>query len=357
MKKIVCFITLIFILFSLSACSGENYSDSSKNIVGIALPTHSLQRWSQDGSNMKEQFEQKGYNVDLEYANDDTNTQIQQIQNMIIRGCKVIIIGSIDGTKITDIIKEASDAGITIISYDRLIRNSEDIDYYATFYNYMVGSIQGQYIIDSLNLTSNKGPFNFEIFAGSPDDNNATFFYNGAMEKLKPYIDSGVLTVKSGQTEFNDVATQSWDTDIAAARMDKILEIYGANEKIDAVLSSNDSCAMGVMNSLTKAGYGSSEKPFPILTGQDCDKLNVPAILKGQQSMSVFKDTRVLASKVVEMTESILKGEDVEINDTTSYDNGKKIIPSYLCEPTYADKNNYKEILIDSGYYSESDIR
>jgi len=356
-KKIFCFILGILTLFSMSACGNEKDTDISKNIIGIALPTHSLQRWSQDGSNMKEQFEKKGYAVDLEYANDDIDTQIQQVENMIIRGCKVIIIGSIDGTKITDIIKEASDAGIKIISYDRLIKDSENIDYYATFDNYMVGTLQGQYLIDKLGLDNNKGPFNLEIFAGSPDDNNATFFYNGAMDKLKPYIDSGVLKVKSGQIKFADVTTQSWDTDIAAARMDKIVKIYGANEKIDAVLSSNDSCAMGVIQSLSKAGYGSAEKPFPLLTGQDCDKLNVSEILKGHQSMSIFKDTRILAEKVVEMTESILKGEDVEVTDTETYDNGKKVIPSYLCEPTYADKDNYKEILINSGYYTENDIK
>ncbi len=357
LKKILCLILSILTLFSISACGNENNEELSKDIIGIALPTHSLQRWSQDGSNMKEQFEQKGYTVDLEYANDDTETQIQQLQNMIIRGCKVIIIGSIDGTKITDVIKEASNAGIKIISYDRLIRDSENIDFYATFDNYMVGTLQGQYLIDKLELDNGKGPFNLEIFAGSPDDNNATFFYNGAMDKLRPYIDSGVLKVKSGQIEFTNVTTQSWDTDIAASRMDKIVGLYGANEKIDAILSSNDSCAMGVIQSLTKAGYGSAEKPFPLLTGQDCDKLNVSEILKGHQSMSIFKDTRILAEKVVEMTESILKGEDVEVNDTETYDNGKKIIPSYLCEPTYADKSNYKEILIDSGYYTENDIK
>lgn len=220
----------------------------------------------------------------------------------------------------------------------------------------MVGTIQGQYIVDKLGLEKNKGPFNLEICAGSPDDNNATFFYNGAMEKLQPYIDRGVLKVKSGQISFSDTATQSWDTNVAAARMDKIAAMYGADEKIDVVLSSNDSCAMGVIKSLEKAGYGSTNKPFPILTGQDCDKLNVSEILKDKQSMSIFKDTRVLASKVVEMTDSILKGEDVEVNDTESYDNGKKIIPSYLCEPIYADKSNYKELLIDSGYYTENDI-
>ncbi len=356
MKRIFYLFAVLFLLSNFVACGSNEDTNESLGLVGIALPTHSLQRWSQDGSNMKEQFEQNGYTVDLEYANDDIDTQIQQIQNMIIRGCDVIIIGSIDGTKITDVIKEAADSGIKIISYDRLIRDSEYIDYYATFDNYMVGTIQGKYIVDKLGLKNNKGPFNLEIFAGSPDDNNATFFYNGAMDELKPYIESRVLNVKSGQIEFVDVTTQSWDTDIAAARMEKIAAMYSDNEKIDAVLSSNDSCAMGVIKALEKAGYGSADKPFPLITGQDCDKLNVAAVLQNKQSMSIFKDTRILASKVVEMTESILKGEDVEVNDTKTYDNGKKIVPSYLCEPGYVDKSNYKEILIDSGYYKESDI-
>lgn len=359
MIKIIRLLTIIFVTFGLVACESnekQTISENSNKIIGIALPTQSLQRWSQDGSNMKAQFEESGYNVDLEYANDDIETQIQQIQNMIIRGCNIIIIGSIDGTKITDIIKEAADNNIKIISYDRLIMNSDDIDYYATFDNYMVGTIQGQYIVDKLGLQSNKGPFNLEICAGSPDDNNATFFYNGAMEKLQPYIDSGVLNVKSGQISFSDTATQSWDTNTAMTRMEKIIAMYEENEKIDAVLSSNDSCAMGVIRAFEKAGYGTPDKPFPVLTGQDCDKLSVSEILKDKQSMSIFKDTRTLATKVVEMTESLLKGEEVEVNDTESYNNGKKVVPSYLCEPVYADKNNYKEILIDSGYYKESDI-
>ncbi len=362
MKKILlCVIATIFSVFCFVGCdekSSENNltAENQKEIIGISLPTHSLQRWSQDGANMKEQFEQKGYSVDLEYANDDIDTQIQQIQNMTIKGCKIIIIGSIDGTKLTDVIAEAANEGVKIIAYDRLIMGSENVDYYATFDNYMVGTLQGEYIIDKLNLQSNKGPFNLEIFTGSPDDNNATFFYNGAMEKLKPYIDSGVLKVKSGQIDFNDVSTQNWDTDIATQRMDKIVAMYSPTEKIDVVLSSNDSVAMGIINSLSKAGYGTSEKPFPVLTGQDCDILNVSAILNDKQSMSIFKDTRVLAKKVVEMTEAVLKGEDVEVNNTETYDNGKKVVQSYLCEPVYADKNNYKEILIDSGYYTEKDI-
>ncbi len=357
MKKIIWLFTIIFVLFCMTACEDDESDNMSNNKIGIAMPTQSLQRWNQDGTNMKKQFEDAGYIVDLEYANDDVETQIQQIENMIIRKCDIIIIGSIDGTKLTDVIKEAADAGVKIISYDRLIMGSENIDYYVTFDNYMVGALQGQYIIDKLGLESNKGPFNLEIITGSPDDNNALFFYNGAMEKLKPYIDSGVLKVKSGQTEFIDASTQKWDTTVAAERMERIINLYNSDEKIDAVLSSNDSCAMGAIKAFEKAGYGTQDKPFPILTGQDCDKLNVMAILEDKQSMSVFKDTRDLAIKTVEMTENILKGNDVEINDNESYNNGKKVIQSYLCNPIYVDKNNYKDVLISSGYYAEEDIK
>ncbi|HOJ78105.1 MAG TPA: sugar ABC transporter substrate-binding protein [Bacillota bacterium] len=355
MKKIIISLLAFVMIFSLVGC---NKKASNKILVGVAMPTQSLQRWNQDGSNMKKQLEEKGYQVDLQYANNDVNTQIQQLENMITKGCKVLVIASIDGSALTDVLKKAADNDIRVIAYDRLIMNTEDVDYYATFDNFKVGVIQGRYIEEKLGLKEGNGPFIGELFAGSPDDNNATFFYNGAMSILQPYINDGKLVITSKQTDFTTIAIQGWDSAKAQARMDNLITAhYAGGKKLDFVLSPNDSLAIGIVTSLKNAGFGTASKPYPIITGQDCDKPNVIAMINGQQSMSIFKDTRTLASKVVEMVDALMKGEEAPINDTETYNNGVKTVPSFLCDPVYADANNYKEILIDSGYYKESDLQ
>ncbi|MFO7295579.1 MAG: sugar ABC transporter substrate-binding protein [Clostridia bacterium] len=366
MKKFIIFILAAALMLSITACGSSTSSNPSSGssaekkdiLIGVAMPTQSLQRWNQDGANLKAQLEAKGYKVDLQYANNDVNTQIQQIENMILKGCKVLVIASIDGSALTDVLKKAAENNIKVIAYDRLIMQSEHVDYYATFDNFKVGVIQGQYIEEKLGLKEGKGPYNIEIFGGAPDDNNSLFFYNGAMSVLKPYIDNGQLVVVSGQTDFVTVAIPNWDSAKAQARMDNLITAYYADEtRLDAILSPNDSLAIGIVASLKNNGYGTPDKPYPILTGQDCDKANVIAMINGQQSMSVFKDTRVLAAKVVEMVEAILEGKEVPVNDTETYHNGVKVVPSYLCEPVYVDVNNYKEILLDSGYYTEADLQ
>ena len=326
--------------------------------VGVSMPTQSLQRWNQDGSNMKLQLEAAGYEVDLQYAGDnDIPTQVSQIENMITGGCKVLVIAAIDGSALTEVLKEAKSNNIPVIAYDRLIMNSDAVSYYATFDNFKVGTIQGTYIKDKLDLDNAAGPFNIELFTGSPDDNNVNFFFGGAMSILQPYIDSGKLVVKSGQTEKAQCATANWSTEESQKRMENLITSMGygpEGTKLDAVLSSNDSVANGITNALVAAGY--TAENFPILTGQDCDKPAMKNILAGTQSMSIFKDTRTLASQVVGMVNSILSGKEPEINDTETYDNGTGIIPSFLCDPVFADASNYKQLLIESGYYAEADL-
>lgn len=351
---------------SSSSASSAATTDSAKGtdtatggqLIGVAMPTQSLQRWNQDGANMKKELEGKGYKVDLQYANNDVNTQIQQIENMIVKASKVLVIAAIDGSALTDVLKKAADNGVKVIAYDRLIMKSPNVDYYATFDNFKVGVIQGQYIESKLGLKDGKGPFNIEPFGGSPDDNNANFFFNGAYSVLKPYIDSGKLVVTSGQKDFAKIAIQGWDSAKAQARMDNLITAnYAGGKKLDAILSPNDSLAIGIIASLKNAGFGSSDKPYPIITGQDCDKPNVIAMINGQQSMSIFKDTRTLASKVVEMVDALLQGKEAPVNDTETYNNDSKVVPSFLCDPVYADKDNYKQILVESGYYSEADLK
>lgn len=360
MKKVIALMLTATLTLGLAGCGAAKTTSSGtkSQLIGVAMPTQSLQRWNQDGANMKKQLEAKGYKVDLQYANNDVNTQTQQIENMVTKGAKVLVIASIDGSALTDVLKKAADNNVKVIAYDRLIMNTGNVDYYATFDNFKVGVTQGNYIVDKLGLKDGKGPFNIELFGGSPDDNNATFFFNGAMSILKPYIDNGKLVVASGQKDFTKIAIQGWDSAKAQARMDNLITSnYASGKKLDAVLSPNDSLAIGIVASLKNNGFGTTSKPYPIITGQDCDKPNVIAMINGQQSMSIFKDTRTLAAKVVEMVDAVLQGKKADVNDTKSYNNGSKVVPSFLCDPVYADKDNYKKILIDSGYYKESDLK
>ena len=303
---------------------------------------------------VKGAIEAKGGSCEVFSADGDAANQISQVENQISNGCDLLVIASIDGSSLGEPLKQAKEAGIPVIAYDRLLMNSDAVSYYATFDNYMVGQKQGEYLVEALDLENQDGPFNIELFTGDPGDNNCNFFFGGAMDVLQPYIDEGKLVVKSGQTEFEQVATPNWDSAKAQDRMDTIIAgNYADGTNLDAVLCSNDSTSLGVQNALAASYTGE----YPVITGQDCDTPNVKNIAAGKQAMSVFKDTRALASQVVKMVDSIMKGEEVEVNDTETYDNGSGVVPSYLCEPVVVTKDNYQEILIDSGYYAEDQIK
>lgn len=364
MKKLMACALAAVMVFSLSAC-GVSGSEIASNDpadqhrgktkrIAVAMPTKDLQRWVQDGTNMKKELEKAGFTVDLQYANNDIATQVSQIENMISTNPDVLVVASIDGSALGTALQGAKDKNIKVIAYDRLIMESDAVSYYATFDNELVGELQGKYIEEKLDLKNAQGPFHIELFTGSSDDNNCNFFFGGAMKILQPYIDSGKLIVKSGSTTLAECATPNWSTEEAQKRMENLLSAYYSDgTKLDAILSSNDSVANGITNALAASYKGE----FPILTGQDCDITSVKNIIAGKQSMSIFKDTRKLAAKVVEMVTAIEEGKEVEVNDTETYDNGKGVIPSYLCEPVFADGENYEELLIDSGYYSESDLK
>lgn len=337
--------------------NGQQAAGEKQYYVGIAMPTQSSQRWIQDGGNMKKILEGRGYKVDLQYAEDNIDAQIAQLENMITKGVNCLVIASIDGESLTNVLKKAAAAKIPVIAYDRLIRNSPYVDYYATFDNYKVGVQQGGYIVEKLGLKQGKGPYNIEIFAGSPDDNNAYFFYNGAMDQLNPYIKSGKLVVRSGQIEFAKVATLRWDGATAQQRMDNILTAYYTSANVDAVLSPYDGISIGILSALKSSGYGRGGKKLPIVTGQDAELPSVKSIIAGEQAHTVFKDTRVLAEKAANMVDAVLQGKPAEVNDTKTYNNGVKVVPSYLCEPVSVDITNYKEVLIGSGYYTEDQLK
>ena len=359
MKKRLVGILLCIVMVAslLVACGKKDEEAGGKGdgkTIGVAMPTKTLQRWNQDGENMEKQLKKAGYKVDLQYGDDDIPTQVSQIENMIANDVSLLVIASIEGDSLGTVLAQAKEKEIPVIAYDRLIMNTDAVSYYATFDNYMVGTKQGEYIEEALDLKNAAGPFNIELITGDPGDNNARFFFDGAMDVLNPYIDAGKLVVKSGQTDFATVATADWKTENAQTRMENIISSYYADgTQLDAVMASNDSTALGTANALTASYTGT----WPILTGQDCDIANVKNMIAGKQSMSIFKDTRDLATQVVKMVDAIMKGGEAPVNDKESYDNGKGIVPTYLCEPVFANVNNYEELLIDSGYYTADQLK
>ena len=363
-NKIKLLALLLCLALTCSLFAGCGPGGNEGKIIGVSMPSKNLQRWNQDGENIKKQLEAKGYQVNLQFSEIDPqdenvgiNMQISQIDSMIDNNCQVLLIAAINGPALSGVLQKAADKKIKIIAYDRLIMDSPNVDYYTTFNNFDVGVMQGEYIEKALDLKNSEGPYNIEIFSGSPNDNNATFFYNGAMNILQPYIDSGKLVVQSGEVDFAVTSIMDWVSEAAQQRMDKLLKAYYNNgTELHAVLSPNDGLAIGIIRALRAAGFGEG-KTFPVLTGQDCDIESVIAMINGEQSMSVFKDTRALAARTVEMVDDIIVRKTASTNDSKTYHNGVKIVPTYICTPVFADKDNYKQILINSGYYNESDLK
>ena len=350
-----------FIATALAAALGLTLSVSAdaqdKGTVGVSMPTKSSARWISDGDSMVKVLKEKGYKADLQYADDDIPNQLAQIENMVTKGAKVLVIAAIDGTTLTNALQKAADKGVKIVAYDRLIKGSKNVDYYATFDNFQVGVLQATSITDKLGLKAGKGPFNIELFGGSPDDNNAFFFYDGAMSVLKPYIDSGKLVVRSKQMGMDKVGTLRWDGAVAQARMDNLLSAFYGKDKVHAVLSPYDGLSIGILSSLKGVGYCTAAQPCPIVSGQDAEIASVKSMLRGEQYSTIFKDTRELAKVTGNMIDAMLSGKKVEINDTKTYNNGVKVVPSYLLKPVPVDISNWQPILIGSGYYKESQIK
>ena len=342
--------------FVVAACIGGALAQG-KPTIGIAMPTKASARWIDDGNNMVKVLKERGYGTDLQYAEDDVPNQLSQVENMVAKGVKALVIAAIDGTTLSDVLKQAKAAGITVIAYDRLIRDTPNVDYYATFDNFQVGVLQAQSIEQGLGLKDGKGPFNIELFGGSPDDNNAFFFYDGAMSVLQPMIDAGEIAVASGQMGMDKVGTLRWDGAAAQARMDTILSTYYADKRVDAVLSPYDGISRGIIASLKQVGYYTADKPAPVVTGQDAELPSVKSILAGEQTSTVFKDTRNLAAQAAKMADQMLKGSTVDTNDTKTYDNGVKVVPSFLLDMVLVTKDNVQKELVDSGYYKASDLQ
>ncbi len=348
-----------------TADKGSDAASTAGALIGVTMPTRVSERWIRDGDSLKGALESLGYKVDLQYAGDDIPTQTQQLDNQITKGVKLLIIASIDGKTLTTQLENAKAAKIPVIAYDRLILNSPNVDYYATFDNFKVGVQQATSLLTGLKVLNADGSkaagakkgLNVELFAGSPDDNNATFFFNGAMSVLKPYLDDGTLVVKSKQTDFKTVAILRWKAETAQARMENLItSTYKGGAKVDGVLSPYDGLSIGILSALKSNGYGTAQQPYPVVTGQDAEEASVKSIKKNEQYSTIFKDTRELAKDTAKMADAVLKGGKPEVNNTTDYNNGNKVVPSLLLQPVIVDKNNYKKELVDSSYYTEAQL-
>ncbi|MBW8802872.1 MAG: sugar-binding protein [Catenulisporales bacterium] len=348
------------------ASGGSSGGSAAGALVGVTMPTRQSERWIHDGDNVKAGLEKLGYKVDLEYANNDIPTQANQLENQISMGAKVLIVASIDGTALSNQLQAAHDKGIKVISYDRLLMKSPNVDYYASFDNYKVGVQQATSLLVGLGFKKEDGtdvasppagPFNIEVFAGSPDDNNAPFFFKGGMDTLKPYLDSGKLVVKSGQTDFKTVAILRWDPATAQARMENLItKTYTGGAKVQGVLSPYDGLSIGILSALKSAGYGTAGQPYPIVTGQDAEVASVKSIIAGEQYATVWKDTRKLANLAVTMADNVLKGQTPQTN-STDYNNGAKVVPTEVLDFETVYKDNYQKVLVDSGYYTAAQLQ
>ena len=386
MKKFLALSLALTMSLSLAACGGSGSGSSASTsgsgsgadasgstsgdaqTIGISMPTQSLERWNRDGSYLDEQFKAAGYDTIVTYSDNDTNRQVNDIQNMIAQGVDLLVVAAIDGEALNTVMNDAGAEGIPIIAYDRLIMN-DNVSYYVSFDNYTVGTLQGQYIVETLDLENQAGPFNIELTAGDPADNNAGYFFQGAMDVLQPYIDEGKLVVVSGQTDFDTVATAAWDTQTAMERAQNILASYYADgTQVDAWLCSNDSTALGVTQAI-QSDYAGANKADILITGQDGDVANLKNIVDGLQSMTVYKAVANEAVVTLDLAKAILNGDTINDSlisasgwdfdcsyDTESYSTSEgHNCPSFLLVPDVVTADNMQEKLVDTGYYTVGD--
>lgn len=363
-QKIFSVLLVGLMLVSLAACNGKSDSKPPENVkkedtskrIGVALPTQTTERWIADGRNLKSELEALGYKADLQYADNDVQQQVSQIEKMVKDKVDCLVVAAVDSFALTDVLEKAKSAKIPVIAYDRLVMDTDALSYYVTFDNKAIGTAIADYIVEKAGLETAAEPLTFEMLMGSPDDNNAIFIYNGIMEVIQPYVDEGILVCKSGQLDFNQNNTLSWDQQTAKKRFEEILSTYYTDQKLDLIFSAYDGLSSVCKAALEDAGYATGSADWPMITGQDAEVMAVRNIIDGSQALSIFKDTRILAQKCADMVQAVLNGTEPEVNDNEQYDNGKLIVPAYLCTPELIHKDNYKEILIDSNYYKEEDI-
>ena len=363
MKRMLLAGMLLLLATSMMFAGGKAESAPGKGMVGVVMPTRSEERWNKDGAAVKSGLEALGYKVDLQFSDDDIHTQVRQIEDLITKRAQVLVIASIDGVALSDVLAKAAEQKIPVIAYDRLIMKSPHVDYYLSFDNYAVGQQMGDILIKGMNLDNPaKKPLMIELFGGSPDDNNAYKFYDGAIDRLQPYFDNGTLKIGSGQKGMDTVGTLRWSNELAMSRMENLLSAYYTNQTLDGILSPYDPISLSTLEACKAVGYGSADKPLPVVGGQDCIVASCKSILAGEQYATVLKDTRVLGQATVELVDTILRGEVPAGLDTTSYANdsikdGKPyIVPSVLLESVIVTKDNLKAEVVDTGYHTAAEL-
>lgn len=363
MRKTLTGLVAAGLVMALSACgssagsSGKGIDANQGAVIGIAMPTKTQQRWVADGNNMVDQFTEMGYKVNLQYADNDVKRQVSQVRSMVDQGDKLLVIAAVDGSSMNSVLSAAAKKKVPVIAYDRLLTGTKDVDYQATFDNVRVGMMQGSLLVDRLGLTDGAaGPFNLEVFGGSGNDANSAPFLKGSMMILQPYITSGQLVIRTGETKLAQVSTLNWEGAAAAARMKRLLTQSYQHSRVDAVLAPNDGIAMAIIKVLTADGYGTKANPLPVISGQDAELASMKSIIAGQQAGTIYKDTRELAKATVQMGNALLTGVKPMVNDTKTFNNGVKIVPTYLLPPINIDKNNYKTLLVGGGYYTAAQL-
>ncbi len=333
-------------------------ADQEGGKIGVAMPTQSSERWIKDGDKMKDKLEALGYEVDLQYAEDDVQMQVSQIENMIASGSQCLVIAAVDAGALTTVEAQAKEAGIPIIAYDRLLMDTDAVSYYASFDNEGVGTAIGEYVKTAKDLDAAREAgesYTIEFFMGSPDDNNAVLLHKGVMGVLQEYLDDGTLVCKTGRTSFEDTCILRWSQETAQQWCENYLTGFYADEDLDIACTAFDGFAYGVKAALQGAGYTADN--WPLITGQDAELMACKNILDGTQTASIFKNTSLLADKCVTMVEAVMKGAEPEINDTTTYDNNVVVVPSYLCTPISVDKNNLQEVVVEEAkYYTAEEL-
>ncbi|MCA0337622.1 MAG: sugar-binding protein [Actinobacteria bacterium] len=319
-----------------SAAAASGFAADS--VIGVSLPQKTSENWVLAEKLFNDDLSGAGFKQDVQFANGGVAEQQNQIDAMITKGAKVLVVGAIDGGQLGGQLKSAKEKGITVIAYDRLLTNTADVDYYIAYDNFKVGVLQGTALLEGMKAKKPNGPYNVELFAGSPDDNNAKVFFEGAMSVLQPKIDDGTLKVVSGQTKFEQAVTQGWKAENAQNRMDTLLAGSYTGTELDGVLSPNDTLARAIITSVKSAG-----KPIPVVTGQDSEVESVKSIMAGEQYSTINKDTRNLVKETVAMVVALQKGEKPTVNDEKSYDNGVKVVPANLLAPVIVTKANAAE--------------
>ncbi len=355
MKRIV--VLTLMVAWGALGCGGSKGKPSEKGVlVGVSMPTQSSERWIKDGGSMRALLMDLGYRVDLQYAEDDISAQKSQIENMLTRGAEVLVVAAIDASTLSGTLDQAGREGVKIIAYDRLLVDTDAVSYYATFDNFQVGVLQGTSLLEGLRARGS-GPYNIELFAGSPDDTNSAYFFDGALSVLQPLIDEGDVRVPSGQMTQGEVGTLRWDGAVAQQRMDGLLAgYYTQGAQLDGVLSPYDGISRGVIAALKSFGYLPGQN-LPVVTGQDAEAASIKSMIAGEQYSTILKDTRELARVAVGMVDAVLKGRTPPINDKSTYHNNVKVVDSYLLVPYIVYRDNYQELVLDSGYLREEDLR